>query len=208
MLMISISSYAATVNVAWDASTSTGQIASYKLYKSTTAITAGTQPSANPSAVVAATVASPQLTAAATGLPDGLLYFSVTALGTNGLESVFGNVVSLNVLNLPAAPSSLASTVLSTSQIRLNWADNATNESGYTVERSVDNVNFVAVTTLGAGAVTYTDSGLVANTLYYYRVKAINTVGSSTYTAVVSARTLSVVAPAAPTNLRVVSSVP
>lgn len=205
MLMIAVSSFGATANIAWDASTSAG-LQSYKGYKSTTTITAGTAPSSNPSAAVAFTVPSTQLTGVISGLTDGTWYFSITAVGTNGLESVFGNVISLVVVNAPTAPSGLAATSLSTSQIQLNWADNATTETGYAVERSTDNVNFTVVAgTLSANTVTYTDSGLTPNTLYYYRVRAFNTGGNSAYTAVASARTAPLVAPAPPTNLRIVS---
>jgi titin len=207
LLVFAIASYGATVNVAWDASPSTG-LSSYRVYKSTSAITAGTAPSANPAAVVAVTVPSTQLTGAIVNLTDGTWYFSVTAVDTSNLESLFSNVVSLNVINLPAAPTSLAATALSTSQIRLNWADNATNETGYVIERSSDNITYTALTTVGVGVITYTNTGLPANTLYYYRVKAINSAGSSAYTAVASARTLALTPPTAPTNLRIVSSVP
>ncbi len=206
MLMLSAASYAATVNIAWDTSTSTG-LQSYKVYKASgaTTIVAGTTPASNPNAIVAVTVPSTQLTAAAGGLPDGAWSFSVTALSTNGLESVFGNVVSVTVVNPPAPPLGLLVTSLSTSQIRLNWTDASTTETGFSVERSLDGVNFVVATTLPAGTITFTDSGLTPNTLYYYRVRATNSGGASAYTAIVSARTSPLVAPTAPTNLRITS---
>lgn len=203
-MVLSISSYASTVSIGWNASPSTG-LSSYKIYKANgaTGLVAGTIPSSNPNAVFVGTIPSSQLTGVISNLTDGQWSFSVTALSTNGLESVFGNVVSANILNLPAAPTGLVAAALSTSQIKLNWTDNASNESGYSVERSIDNTSFTVVANLGANTVTYTDSGLSVNTLYYYKVRASNASGNSLYSAIVSSRTLDVVAPAAPTNLRI-----
>ncbi len=44
----------------------------------------------------------------------------------------------------PAAPSALVATAVSSSQINLVWRDNATNEQGFRVERSTDNLNFTS----------------------------------------------------------------
>src|SRR5206468_12564526 len=38
----------------------------------------------------------------------------------------------------PAAPSSLAATATSSSQINLSWTDNSSNESGFKIERATD----------------------------------------------------------------------
>ena len=45
----------------------------------------------------------------------------------------------------PAAPSNLAATAVSSSQINLTWTDNATNEGGFKLERSTDGVNFTQI---------------------------------------------------------------
>jgi len=42
--------------------------------------------------------------------------------------------------NMPATPTSLAATPVSTTQIDLTWIDNATNETGYTVEQALDKI--------------------------------------------------------------------
>lgn len=203
LLGFSVASHAATVSLAWDASPSSN-VNSYRVYKApgTNAVFAG-----NAQATVAVTVNSPTLTASVGGLPDGAWSFAVTSVDTvNNLESVFSNVVWTNVVNLPIAPTSLVVSAVSSSQLRLNWVDNSTNEDGFKIERSTDGVNFVQLVTTGAGVVSYTDAGLVANSLYYYRVRSYNVAGNSGYTAVASARTTG--SPNPPTNVRITSSTP
>jgi titin len=65
--------------------------------------------------------------------------------------------------------------------VSLHWKDNSSNETGFTIERSTDGSSWGAVITVGVGVTSYTDTGRTAGQLYYYRVKAINANGSSTY---------------------------
>lgn len=91
----------------------------------------------------------------------------------------------------PAAPSSLAATASSSSQINLSWKDNSLNETGFTVERGTTSSGpFSTIATVGTNVKTYSNTGLTASTKYYYRVKATNAAGSSPYSAVASATTL------------------
>jgi hypothetical protein len=83
------------------------------------------------------------------------------------------------------------------SSLTVNWTDNANNETNYVVERSTDGTNFAVIATLGANATTYNDSGLTPNTLYYYRVKAINATEASVY---ISASITTPPIPSAPTK--------
>jgi hypothetical protein len=96
-------------------------------------------------------------------------------------------------------------TAASSSQINLTWVDNATNEDGFHIERSTDNINFMQAATVDANRVSYSDTGLNANTLYYYRIRAFNSGGNSTYSNTASATTLPA-APAAPSNLAATSA--
>ncbi|MGH7981647.1 MAG: fibronectin type III domain-containing protein, partial [Candidatus Udaeobacter sp.] len=83
---------------------------------------------------------------------------------------------------IPAAPSGLTATATSSSMINLGWVDNATNEIGERIERSVgSNANYTFLANVGIGITTFTDTGLLDGTLYYYRIKAFNTGGFSTY---------------------------
>lgn len=80
----------------------------------------------------------------------------------------------------PAAPSAVSATGLNHASIRINWTDNSANETGFRVYKSDDNdQNFVLVATLPANTATYTDQGLFANAIRYYKVSAYNANGES-----------------------------
>ena len=99
---------------------------------------------------------------------------------------------------VPTAPTNLTITTLSTNQLRLNWRDNSDNESGsgFKIERRVGSSgSFSQIATAGANIVTYTDSGLSADTTYNYRVCAYNAGGNSSYSNVASGTTASVPPP-------------
>jgi hypothetical protein len=105
----------------------------------------------------------------------------------------------------PADPTSLTATPTSPTQIALAWADNATTEDGYYVERCSGAAcsTFGQVATLGAGAVSYTSGGLSAGA-YRHRVRAYNGAGPSGYSNTADATIPT--APAAPTGLNATAS--
>jgi hypothetical protein len=73
------------------------------------------------------------------------------------------------VVTKPTAPSSLSASATSSSGITVRWADLSNNESGFRVYRW-NGSTWVSVATVGAGNSSYPDSGLSANTTYYYTV--------------------------------------
>ncbi len=84
-----------------------------------------------------------------------------------------------NTTVVPLAPTNLSATVVSTTQVKLNWTDNATNEAGYKIQRKTGNGNFTDIASTGADITTHDDLGLTANTSYTYRVYAFNNAGNS-----------------------------
>lgn len=83
---------------------------------------------------------------------------------------------------IPTAPSSLVATKDSgspTTTINLTWTDNSTDEAGFMIERSTDNVTFSSLAQTAENISTYADTGLTGSTTYYYRVSAVNTAGAS-----------------------------
>ncbi len=92
----------------------------------------------------------------------------------------------------PNAPSNLTATAVSSSEIDLTWADNSSDEAGFSVERCQNNncSNFVEITQVGANTTSFADTGLGRNTIYRYRVRAFNANGNSAYSNIASDRTL------------------
>lgn len=134
-----------------------------------------------------------------TGLVTGLYYLGAiaddTGLITEGNPSgssetnnaKTGNTLQVN--GVPKTPSSLSATVNSRSRITLTWTDNASDETGFRIERSTNGTSFSQIATVSANVKTYVNSNLNPNTLYYYRVRAYNNRGNSGYSNVVSGRT-------------------
>jgi probable HAF family extracellular repeat protein len=88
---------------------------------------------------------------------------------------------------LPSAPSALTASLMSPPSVRLGWTDNAGNETGYRIERSVGiKGTFVLLAQVGANATTYSDSTITTGTTYRYRVRAFNASGSSAWSNVAS----------------------
>jgi|GEM_PF-2288786 len=136
-----------------------------------------------------------------TGLLEGWKYYYRIAARNAAGTSAYSSIVNATTLSLPAAPSGLIATAVSTSQINLSWTDNASNESAFKVERRQSGTtDFLLIETLGAGVTSYQNSGLPSATRFHYRIAASNSVGQSAYTPSSSADTLPP-PPAAPGSL-------
>lgn len=84
--------------------------------------------------------------------------------------------------SLPTSPNSLVATVAAYNRINLTWADRSDNETGFEIYRSVtNNSNHQLIATVDAETTAYSDLTLSGSTRYYYKVRAINNNGSSTY---------------------------
>jgi PKD repeat protein len=81
----------------------------------------------------------------------------------------------------PAAPSNLSASAGSGRVVTLNWIDNASNETGFHVERAAKakNLQFSRITTVGANVRTYSRTETAGT--WVYRVQAYNGVGTSAY---------------------------
>ena len=104
----------------------------------------------------------------------------------------------------PAAPSNLVATPAGTSSIKLTWADNSTNETGFVLmQSSTSGGIFNKLITIPANTTSYTDTGLGSSATYYYKIQATNAGGNSTWSNEASAKTDTPPAtiPAAPGNL-------
>jgi hypothetical protein len=81
----------------------------------------------------------------------------------------------------PPAPSGLSITMIKKSVV-LTWMDNSLGETGFLIERANDLGFTIGLTSfqVGKDVTTFTDGTGLSNKLsYFYRVKAINTVGDT-----------------------------
>jgi predicted esterase len=114
-------------------------------------------------------------------------------------------------INIPA-PTSFTGSATSGSTATLNWADASSNEIGFEIWRrkQITSTTFgkweMPVLT-GANVRSYTDGGLVPNSTYQYKIRAVGTSGRSNYTPSASNQYLIIntlsdsQAPTTPTNL-------
>jgi len=108
----------------------------------------------------------------------------------------------------PTAPTNLTATLQTGPQVSLTWTDNATNETGFVVERSVNAGAFAQIAVAGprnnTGNVAYVDTTVTLGNSYLYRVAAVNSASVPPYTYVTLANAVVVPAiPAAPNSFTV-----
>jgi subtilisin family serine protease len=102
----------------------------------------------------------------------------------NGKVVTNGRINAYKSLALPVGPTNLRATILSFTQISLNWSDNSDtgfNEDGFRIERRKGTSgNFAVIATVGRNVTSYSDILSEWGT-YYYRVRAYSTQGNSSY---------------------------
>ncbi len=149
----------------------------------------------NASASQSYSVNIPQVIGSATGYVG----FTGGTGGSTAVQNILTWDYSPTATSLPAAPSGLTGTVISGSEVDLSWTNNANNASAVLVYRSSDGVNFTHIASVGATVAAYHDTSLSPGNTYFYEVQATNAAGSSSFSNVFEAATLT--PPAPPTNL-------
>ncbi|MFN9743014.1 MAG: fibronectin type III domain-containing protein, partial [Acidobacteriota bacterium] len=144
------------------------------------------------------------------GLVSGTTYYYIVVAINGGAESTASNEATGSTPEIvPSAPTGLTvaiQAITNPTTLVLNWSDNSNNETGFRIERRLSTGDFTVVTTspsttpTNTGARSYTDTGLVKNTQYFYRIFAINSVGDSLVSNVASGTTPDT-PPSAPGNL-------
>jgi len=129
-------------------------------------------------------------------------------VGGTPLAYRFERLAALNLApNTPLAPSGLSANVISDSRVDLTWTINSTDEENIVVEYKTNaSSSWTVHATLEAGITGRSITGLIANTLYNFRVKATNLAGSSSYTTTnATTGTAPLVIPTAPSNLTLIT---
>jgi FtsP/CotA-like multicopper oxidase with cupredoxin domain/fibronectin type 3 domain-containing protein len=118
--------------------------------------------------------------------------YRVLAYNSGGNSAPSNTVTVTTPVGPPVAPSNLTASAIAqsfTRSIVLNWSDNSNNETSFEVYRSNNQLTWTRVAVVGANVRTFTNTNLARNTLYYYRVRAVNALGASAYSNIASART-------------------
>jgi hypothetical protein len=88
------------------------------------------------------------------------------------------------------APRNLIATSAGSSTIDLSWEDHSDDENGFTIERKIGaEGSYEEIATVGENVTSYSNTDLTAGTTYFYRVRAYNSEGNSTYSNEASATT-------------------
>ncbi|MFA4907717.1 MAG: FISUMP domain-containing protein [archaeon] len=113
------------------------------------------------------------------GLTYGNDYYYQVRAYTSLNNSAYSNEKSTTTI-FPA-PSNLHATAIDDQSLRLIWTDNCTFETGFSIERKVEDGSYIQIAEVSDNVTSYDDAGVTYNKLYYYRVRAYTSLNNSTY---------------------------
>src|SRR5205823_4320881 len=105
-------------------------------------------------------IVGPNMTSfSATGLSEGTkYYYRVRAYNAIATSAYSSEKNATTFSNLPAAPSGLTITTITSATVSLAWTDNANNETGFKVQRKQTATGIMTqIATPGANVTTFTD---------------------------------------------------
>lgn len=124
------------------------------------------------------------------GLLDSTVYYyriqavdSIKSVYT-GWSSIAAGMTKVTP-GIPHVPI-LSLGTISDSTISIRWTNRATNATGFKIERSTDGINFVQIDSVSSNITSYTNYPVWAAYQYYYRIRAYNSNGNSSYSNTVS----------------------
>jgi fibronectin type 3 domain-containing protein len=130
----------------------------------------------------------------------GLSACAGSSSGTTVSSPTFDHVTIIGGGSVPSAPATLTGSALSSSRIKLTWPL-STGAASYLIERSPSGSGPYTIIAPSITDTAFTDSELVANTNYYYSVRAANIVGLSADSVKATVKTNALALPLAPTGL-------
>lgn len=135
------------------------------------------------------------------GLSPGTPYtYRVQAIGAVGASPWSNQLTVTTQSPLPAAPADLTAATAAPGQIDLAWTNNSANATSFLIWRQGGGSGYAQIAVVDGSITSYVDTGLTSDTVYLYRVRALNAAGLSDWSNEASADT-PVVPPAAPSSL-------
>jgi hypothetical protein len=125
-----------------------------------------------------------------TGLNSSTTYYyrvqSSNSIGGSSWSNIANATTAIS--GPPAAPSNLTAISAGCNSIKLTWLDNSGNEANFELLRSTSQNGFYSmVATLPVNTTTFTNTGLIKGRKYYYKVRAINAAGNSSWSNIANA---------------------
>jgi predicted phage tail protein len=122
-----------------------------------------------------------------TGLTSGQVYTyrvsAINSMGTGNPSAESSSTASSPSSSIPGAPIGLTATVASPTQISLTWSAPSSNGGadiiGYKIEVKKGSGSYeTLVSNTQSTATSFSHTGLTTGSIYYYRVSAINSIGT------------------------------
>jgi hypothetical protein len=142
--------------------------------------------------------------------------YTVTVTARSQADASKTATASVTLSPPPPAPTNLSATAQAGPQVTVTWRDNATNETGFILNRcsfvtpATTCTVFAQIATVGpragTGTVIYIDTTVLVGNNYRYQVAAFNAAGNSAFATLPRAVVVQAIPPA-PTSL-IVSAVP
>ncbi len=126
---------------------------------------------------------------------DKVFHFRIFAVYSLG-DSLSSDVI--RAATTPSAPSGLAASVVSNSELELTWTDNSSSEANFIIEQKGANDAYTEVASTLENTPIKIVGNLASNTQYTFRVRASNSSGISTPSNIITARTALDSPPGAP----------
>ncbi len=104
------------------------------------------------------------------GTGAGPAVSSTTETATLSAKPATGQVYAFTPPAAPAAPADLTFTSVTQTGMTLNWTDNSSGESGFSIYRSTDGTSYTLAGTVGANATTSAQAGLLPGVTYHWSV--------------------------------------
>jgi regulation of enolase protein 1 (concanavalin A-like superfamily) len=119
------------------------------------------------------------------------LRYAFDSNGSSGTIASFNyfKLTNTSPVPIPATPTNLVATASGFAAVNLSWSDNATDETGYVVERQTPAGTWTQIASLSLNATTYIDTTVLSSATYNYRVRALGAAGNSAYSTIATVTT-------------------